>query len=304
MFIGSSEDPNTTTPPTGDDICLEETTQSSGAGDPDASTKRRRSSSPVFPRELGTKYTPIDVDEVTSLFEPTVIREYVWTFILQFTYAENTSQVKKEEISIPLETTPLVKGDISYTVFDVTGAPKALTPSFHVRSQKFQFLFVIKSFFVKFKVYHDRFRQFFDRVEAFYEHGQPLHVARPGDSVIKSFAYEEWKALTPVQMQEELRKKNVIVTGWPLKEKISFDEEGLRKVAGTQSRQISINGNIYIVNSRCDRALKCVFCRLFHQASGQWLPSNGCEWSCAGYVGQSPSVWKNPECFGPSSIRW
>ena len=82
MFIGSSEDPNTTTPPTGDDICLEETTQSSGAGDPDASTKRRRSSSPVFPRELGTKYTPIDVDEVTSLFEPTVIREYVWTFIL------------------------------------------------------------------------------------------------------------------------------------------------------------------------------------------------------------------------------
>jgi hypothetical protein len=48
-------------------------------------------------------------------------------------------------------------------------------------------------------------------------------------------------------MQQELSKKNVIVTGWPLKEKVSFNEDGLRKVAGTQSRQISINGNIYIV---------------------------------------------------------
>ena len=141
---------------------------------------------------------------------------------------------------------------MSYTVFNVTGEPKALTPSFHVRSQKFQFLFVTNIFFVKFKVYHDQFRQFFDRVKAFYEHGQPLHIARPGDSVIKSFTYKEWKALTSVQMQEELRKKNIIVTGWPLKEKISFDEEGLRKVAGTQSQQISINGNIYIINSRRD----------------------------------------------------
>jgi hypothetical protein len=88
MFIGSAEAPNTSTPPTGDDNSFEEVTQSSGAGDPNASTKRRRSSSSVFLRELGTKETPIDVDVVTSLFEPTVIREYVWTFLLQFAYAE------------------------------------------------------------------------------------------------------------------------------------------------------------------------------------------------------------------------
>jgi len=104
------------------------------------------------------------------------------------------------------------------------------------------------NFFSQFEVYHDRFGQFFDRVEAFYDEGQPLHIARPGDSIIKSFTYEAWAALTPVQMQHELRNKNVIVTGWPLKEKISFNEDGLRKVAGTQSRQISINGNIDIVN--------------------------------------------------------
>jgi hypothetical protein len=97
-------------------------------------------------------------------------------------------------------------------------------------------------FFIKFNVYHKRFRQFFDRIEAFYDHGQPLHIARPADSIIKSFTYTAWNKLTPVQMQQELSKKNIIVTGWPPKERISFDESGLRKVAGTQSRQISING--------------------------------------------------------------
>jgi hypothetical protein len=49
-------------------------------------------------------------------------------------------------------------------------------------------------------------------------------------------------------MQQELSKKNVIVMGWPLKEKVSFNKDGLRKVAGTQSWQISINGNIHVVN--------------------------------------------------------
>jgi hypothetical protein len=78
-----------------------------------------------------------------------------------------------------------------------------------------------------------------------YDHGQPLHVARPADSLVKSFTYEAWNVLTPVQMQQELMKKNIIVTGWPLKEKISFDESGLRKVAGTPSCQISINGRYY-----------------------------------------------------------
>lgn len=96
---------------------------------------------------------------------------------------------------------------------------------------------------LKFEVYHQRFRQFYNRIEAFYVNGQPIHVARPDDSIVKSYTYEAWKALTPVQMQRELGKKNIIVTGWPLKENLSFDEDGLRKVAGTQSRQISINGN-------------------------------------------------------------
>ena len=102
-------------------------------------------------------------------------------------------------------------------------------------------------------------------MEAFYEHGQPLHIAKPSDSIIKTFTYEAWKALTPAQMQQEQRKKNIIVSGWPLKEPISFDEHGLRKVAGTQMRQISINGDLNVVNSCHDHPLNLV---------SQTIPSN------------------------------
>jgi hypothetical protein len=166
---------------------------------------------------------------------------------LRSAYAENTLQVKKEEISLPLETDPpVIKGNRSYTIFDVTGKPESLTPSFHVSQLKLS-IFWSMIFFIKFNVYHERFRQFFDRIEALYDHDQPLHIARPADSIIRSFTYAAWNELTPVQMQLELKKKNVVVTGWPLKENILFDEYGLRKVAGTQSRQISINGKISLI---------------------------------------------------------
>jgi hypothetical protein len=118
-------------------------------------------------------------------------------------------------------------------------------------------------FFFQFNVYHERFEQFFNRIEAFYDQGQPLHVTRPADSLIKSFTYDAWKALTPVQMQQELKMKNVIVTGWPLKEKIYFDESGLRKVAGTPSSQISINGRYYQF-LLSHEIIHCSIFRLFH----------------------------------------
>ena len=109
-----------------------ETTQASGAGDMNALTKRRRLSSPIPPKKLGSKQNPIDVDSVTSLFEPMVLREYVGTFIFQSAFAENMLQVKKEKISLPLEMNPPIKGNRSYTVFDVTGKLESFTPSFHV----------------------------------------------------------------------------------------------------------------------------------------------------------------------------
>ena len=183
---------------------------------------------------------------------------YVWTLSLPFAHADNTLQVKEEEISLPLKANPPIKGNRSYTAFDVTGTPRSFTPSFHVSCKNFP-VFLLLNLFIKFEVYHRQFCQIFDRVEAFYDHGRPLHIAQPDNSVIKSFTYDAWKALTPVQMQQELRTKNIVVTGWPLKEKLSFNEEGLRKVAGTPSRQISINGEIDIINSCRDHSMNILY---------------------------------------------
>lgn len=171
-----------------------------------------------------------------------MIKEYVGESFLQFPGAETPLQMKKEEISLLAKSSPPVEGDRSYTFFDANGEPISFNPSFHVSSKTLMaaLLFI----FFKFGVYHERFRQFYSRVEASYVDGQPIHVARPSDSIIKSYTYEAWKALTSVQMQQELGQKNIIVTGWPLKENISFNEDGLRKVAGTQSRQISISGTL------------------------------------------------------------
>jgi hypothetical protein len=47
------------------------------------SNKRNRSPSP---KALGSKENPINVENIGSLFEPIVIREYVWKYVLQFAY--------------------------------------------------------------------------------------------------------------------------------------------------------------------------------------------------------------------------
>ena len=35
---------------------------------------------------------------------------------------------------------------------------------------------------------YERFEQFFNRIEDFYDQGQPLHVTRPADSLMKSYS--------------------------------------------------------------------------------------------------------------------
>ena len=48
-------------------------------------------------------------------------------------HAEYMLQMKKETISLSLELNPpIIKGDKSYTVFDVEGNPETFTPCFHV----------------------------------------------------------------------------------------------------------------------------------------------------------------------------
>ena len=59
-----------------DDLDQGPTIQTSKARKPRPSTKRRRSTSPI-PSHLGSKENPIDVDEMTSLFEPILAEEFV-----------------------------------------------------------------------------------------------------------------------------------------------------------------------------------------------------------------------------------
>jgi len=93
-----------------DDVDLKKT-QPSSARNPSAGSSRKvppsiprptrgnapsnKRNCPPSPKALGSKENSIDVEKVGSLFEPILIRKYVWAFILQFAYAENTLQVKK-----------------------------------------------------------------------------------------------------------------------------------------------------------------------------------------------------------------
>ena len=70
------------------DLTFEETPHVSGDGNPNTSTKRHRSSSPIHHQKLGSMENPIDVDGIASLFEPKVIKEYVWKFFIHSVYAE------------------------------------------------------------------------------------------------------------------------------------------------------------------------------------------------------------------------
>jgi hypothetical protein len=79
-------------------------TQSSGARNPLAGSSRKvppstprptksnapsnKRNRPPSPKALGSKENPINVENVGSLFEPIVIRDYVWENILQFAHAD------------------------------------------------------------------------------------------------------------------------------------------------------------------------------------------------------------------------
>lgn len=53
-------------------------------------------------------------------------------FVLRFSCTDITLQVKKEELSLPSEANPPIKGNQAYNVFDAAGEPRAFIPSFHV----------------------------------------------------------------------------------------------------------------------------------------------------------------------------
>lgn len=95
-----------------------------------------------------------------------------------------------------------------------------------------------------------------DRVSELHVDGLPLHVVRPEESIIKCIPSSKWKLMSDAEKRKEKEKKTVVVTKVDLEEKLAFDEDGIVKVAGIMSRQISINGWYYLLSSRLNAKKK------------------------------------------------
>lgn len=79
-------------------------------------------------------------------------------------------------------------------------------------------------------------------VSSLYQMSRPLYFESPHLSCLVIFDYDEWKDLPTKEKHRHLASKNVIVTDWPIDDPISFNEKGLRAIAGNFHRQISIQG--------------------------------------------------------------
>ncbi len=69
-------------------------------------------------------------------------------------------------------------------------------------------------------------KEFFNHVEATYCHGKPLHIANPEMSAFDILPYEEFRAMSASQVQEQLHFKHILITGC-LHPNMKFDEARL-----------------------------------------------------------------------------
>ena len=88
-------------------------------------------------REAGNSAgNPIDIDAMFSLFEPSVLKEYVHILSsLTVSYSHFLSQVEKEEISFPRESAPIkIESTYDLHAFDADGMQMKFRVKAHVRS--------------------------------------------------------------------------------------------------------------------------------------------------------------------------
>jgi hypothetical protein len=77
-------------------------------------------------------------------------------------------------------------------------------------------------------------------VESGYINGQPLHIADPDQSGFALLSFQQFQAMSPHDVQDLFRRKNVVVSGCQHPD-LQFDEAGLRTLAPLDS-QVSIIG--------------------------------------------------------------
>ncbi len=83
-------------------------------------------------------------------------------------------------------------------------------------------------------------KEFFNHVEATYHRGKLLHIINPEMSAFDILPYEEFRAMSASQVQEQLRFKHILITGCP-HPNMKFDEARLCTLCSLD-RLISIQG--------------------------------------------------------------
>jgi hypothetical protein len=96
---------------------------------------------------------------------------------------------------------------------------------------------------LKYADYNDRLKKIFACIQKAHDcDGKPLHIASPNLSGFAILQYADFKDMSPAELHQLLRRKNVVVTGCP-GPVLGFDEAGLRTLSPLDS-QISIQGKL------------------------------------------------------------
>ncbi|KJA15033.1 hypothetical protein HYPSUDRAFT_149642 [Hypholoma sublateritium FD-334 SS-4] len=179
-----------------------------------------REALPTLREKGNSAKNPIDIDAFYSLFEPSVIKEYV----------------EKEDISFARDTAPIkTESTFDLHAFDADGSQI----SFKIKAHHPLFL--------------ERIKQFFDHATVDYVQGMPRRFTDRETSILSVITYETLSTLGPDAIQEMFSSKNIVVTGCPRDVKLKFDSYGLRTLTGSMSTQISITDFSTMVASGDDQ---------------------------------------------------
>lgn len=72
--------------------------------------------------------------------------------------------------------------------------------------------------------------------------GRPRFLTDPTRSLYDIRQYEDFSKLKDSEVQSIFSKKHVVVRNWPHDPNLQFDAVGLRKLAGSLTRQTSLHG--------------------------------------------------------------
>lgn len=94
----------------------------------------------------------------------------------------------------------------------------------------------------QYAAYVDRINGFLEDVQKHYIDSKAPHVSDASHSIIKIIQYPDFVGMTPSSLQDIMKVKHVVVTGWPINKDAKFDESSMRSLVGSLQSQVYING--------------------------------------------------------------